>query len=84
MRSQVKGDHGDPVFFFQRLGKYIGRLDGVDLKSIEVLVVGKLHQHHRSDGRLYLVEAGDRLGHIVFQHPEVFFFQVGNERAVLG
>jgi hypothetical protein len=84
MRPEIIGNHGYPIVFFQRLGKNICRFDGIYLEAVEVLVIGKLHQHHSRDRGLDLREAGNGLGDVIFQHSEIFFLQAGDESAIFG
>ncbi len=66
------------------MSKRVGGHQGVVREAVKNVVVGKLHQHHCGDGRLRLVEAGNSLWNVVFEHAEIFFLQPGDEHPVFG
>jgi hypothetical protein len=73
----------EPCLQGSRLGKRPGRNQRIELKAVEILVIGELHQHHCGDRRLNLPDRSDRLRNTVFQNAKVFLFQSWNEGSIL-
>ncbi len=75
--AEVVGDDGDVVVFAQRTEEAVG---GVAHVVDEVVAVGgELKQHDGGDRRLGGADAGNGLGHAVFEDKEVVGLEAGDE-----